>query len=635
LSNKNSYIQKLGAALRKLRERGDKETLLAELRRLLFTDKVYFRGSGDQSPAHHLGTDREQMIGRSELDTLLSSFEGPLPENSLWILPVNHLGYIEVWDLEDVSEELRQVVRELVLFAAQVLQETRRDRSLERELQIQRERLEMVLSSIGIGFWYIDLPFAQLNWDHQVRAHFGLPPDTEVTIETFYEHLHPEDRERVAKAIEDAVEQNVSYDIEYRVITGGKIRWIRAIGAAFDGEPRRFDGITLDITHAKRTEEALRSAHQKAVGENQLKSEFLANVSHEIRTPMVGLLGILDFLLKTELDKEQTEYVQTLIDCAESLRRVVDDVLALSRLEAGKLELQPEPCDLPALLRSCRELFMTRSREKNLDLKLDIGPELPTWIEADRARLLQILNNLLSNAVKFTEEGSVILRARVVEDDSLLLEVEDSGMGIPQTSLDKIFDPFVQVDASTSRTYGGTGLGLSIVRRLAHLMEGRVWAESRVGSGSKFSLVLPIRLSEASPDTDRPSVQSKVRGGEILVAEDNPVNGRVISLQLKQLGYKAHCVRDGSEAVKAVRDRDFSLVLMDCQMPGVDGYEATRRIRELGYDRAQLPIIALTAHALEGEREKCLASGMNDYATKPLDVNSLGELVAEWTAGRV
>lgn len=540
-------------------------------------------------------------------------------------------GWIEIVDLPDPPDEVRTLVQEVVEFAKQVQSAARRDRELERQLRVQRERLELVLSSIGLGFWYIDLPFDRLNWDHQVRAHFGISPEEPVTIELFYERLHPEDREPVREAIQNALNEGASYDIEYRVVDGEVERWIRAIGAAFEGQPRRFDGITLDITRNKRIEEALRLAAEKALSESQVKSEFLANVSHEIRTPMVGILGILEFLARTDLDQEQKEYVNTLSQCADSLQRVVDDVLALSRLEAGKLELHAEPCDLHALLKSARDLFLARAREKNLDLRLELPPDLPVWIEADRARLLQILNNLLSNAVKFTEHGAVKL-VPSVDSKGLLIEVRDTGIGIAGSDLERVFDPFTQVDASTSRIYGGTGLGLSIVKKLVELMGGRVSVSSRRGEGSVFSLRLPYSecLPGAGPRGHTAADRSTTPPTEkrVLVAEDNPVNGRVIALQIRRLGYLVNRVQDGAEAVDAVKEQDFDLVLMDCQMPGVDGYEATRRIRALGYG---LPIIALTAHALEGEREKCLASGMNEYATKPLSIEALAELLRNWT----
>ena len=398
----------------------------------------------------------------------------------------------------------------------------------------------------------------------------------------------------------------------------------------------------LDITDLKRTEEALERARDQALLANRMKSQFLANMSHEIRTPLSGIRGMTEFLHDTALDDSQKEYVEAINRCSQGLLAIVGDVLDLSRIEAGEMEVREETFELHSTVEHLVGLFHYRTREKGVDLKLNIAPDVPDVVLGDPDRLRQILTNLVNNSVKFTDAGSVEVRVSNGRDrghHSVLFEVVDTGIGIQEDAQAKLFQPFSQVDSSPSRRYGGTGLGLSIVKRLVELMRGEVGVISQYETGSTFWFELP--LAPSSPDL-LPVVQHLNGSHEadrdaldllrVLVAEDNDVSRRVALLQLEKLGVKAKAVTNGQEVLDILREEAFDLILMDCQMPTLDGYSAASIIRSPEYDgHKDVVIIALTAHALKGEREKCLDAGMDDYTIKPLAFDALKALLSHWS----
>jgi PAS domain S-box-containing protein len=410
----------------------------------------------------------------------------------------------------------------------------------------------------------------------------------------------------------------------------GKIRYILIEG--------------LDITELKRTEEALERARDQALLANRMKSQFLANMSHEIRTPLSGIRGMTEFLTETELNEHQREYVDAISRCSQGLLAIVGDVLDLSRIEAGELEIREETFELRSTVEHLVGLFAYRTREKGVELKLSIEESVPDIVLGDPDRLRQILTNLVNNSVKFTDQGSIEVRVATGSrvQHSVLFEVVDTGIGIHDDSKSKLFQPFSQVDSSPSRRYGGTGLGLSIVKRLVELMKGEVGFESNYEAGSTFWFELPLVPStrELLPEPR----QLRTGGGRdlaalgdlrVLVAEDNEVSRRVALLQLEKLGVQAHAVTNGEEVLEILRREPFDLILMDCQMPQLDGYSAAAKIRAEGFDgHNDVVIIALTAHALKGEREKCLAAGMDDYTIKPLAIESLRGLLSHWAEVR-
>ncbi|MFG8669178.1 ATP-binding protein [Pseudomonas aeruginosa] len=411
-----------------------------------------------------------------------------------------------------------------------------------------------------------------------------------------------------------------------------------------DGEigdlARHINNLASGLDRASREQEQaisqLISAREEAEQANRAKSDFLAMMSHELRTPMNGVLGMLQLLETTEQTREQAEYTALATESTEHLLKVINDILDFSRIERGALELECIPFNLLELVQGSALVFQHSAQQRGLALELQIQAGLENIeVCGDPTRIRQILVNLLGNALKFTEEGAIHLSLewQALDHDVLWLTcaVHDSGIGISPERLEHMFDAFQQADSSISRRYGGTGLGLAIARTLAERMGGTLQAESKEGSGSTFTLEIPLPFQQSPAHRQQAAGDAApvAAGQEILLVEDNPVNQTVIEAMLRSLGYRVTLVADGIQAVRSAERQRYDAILMDCRLPVLDGYSATREIRAQENGR-QVPIIALTANALQGDRENCLQAGMNDYLAKPFKREELQRILQRW-----
>ena len=476
----------------------------------------------------------------------------------------------------------------------------------------------------------------------------GYPPEDIVGNNKlcFFDIVHPEDLPKLMADNEVTLLVDSPLDTTFRIIDkSGEIRWIWERSRVVELRPDNpnfsiVEGFFSDITQERKREEAEHAS--------RAKSEFLANMSHEIRTPMNGVLGLTSLLMDTNLDSEQRKYATTIQRSAEALLCVIDDILDFSKIESGKLTLESIDFSLKDMLGDITDMLMPAVKDKGLEFDVNIPDDFPDYVCGDHGRLRQVLVNLMSNAIKFTPSGRVSLRCSADlkpfegrERPVLSFRVKDTGVGITKERQEQVFDPFIQADSSTTRQFGGTGLGLSISKQLVKIMGGEIGVESTPGHGSTFWFNVVLEPPQTPRASDQPrkklsdlAADSGPAGGQhILLAEDSPVNQMVAKGILEKMGHQVDVVDNGLKAITALKDTDYDFVLMDCQMPEMDGYKATRMLRDptTGVLNPSIPVIAMTAHAMTGDKDKCLEAGMNDYIAKPFKINELRGAIKRWS----
>ncbi|UYN94899.1 MAG: PAS-domain containing protein [Enhydrobacter sp.] len=508
-----------------------------------------------------------------------------------------------------------------------------------------RDRLQMVLDNMADGVMLLDHEERWAIDSDRVRHLLGVPAEiAHVGVRSADIRAFQKQRGDFATAEEQAVVDH-SMELARRGQDSSYIRRT-ASGRIVEFKAHRLENGEIlltyrDITELKEQQEELERARDEAQAANQAKSTFLATMSHEIRTPMNGVVGTAELLEREPLNDRQKRLVRMVRSSSAALLRIIDDVLDFSKIEAGHMELEEAPCSLRAVIEGTVETLSVQVEAKGLEINAAVEPDTPDAVLADVTRLRQILFNLIGNAVKFTDEGAITVRARPLAVDArtvtLALSVRDTGIGMDAVQQARLFQPFSQADSSTTRRYGGTGLGLSIVRRLAQLMGGDVAVESAPGKGSTFTVTLRMRrMTEAPAPLVRTEPMALPAGGlRVLAVDDYEVNLDVLAEQFEVLGAELDTAANGLEALNLWRQRDYALILTDIHMPDMDGFELTRHIRAEEGGRPggrRTPILALTANALKGEAERCIAAGMDDYLTKPLTLDRLRNALARWMA---
>jgi PAS domain S-box-containing protein len=538
---------------------------------------------------------------------------------------------------------------DLVIMAEQVAGLTRDRERMRLALAKSEERFDLAMRGANDGVWDWDLETNTVYYSPRWKAMLGHDED-EIgpALKEWSDRVHPEDLD-MALAMVNAHLSGITphFEVTFRFRhKDGHYLWMLSRGLAVRdaaGKAVRMVGTHTDVSAQKRAEEALIQLKDAAEAANRAKSEFLANMSHEIRTPMNGVLGMLTLALDTPLSEEQHEYLDLARSSADALLHILNDILDFSKIEAGRMDVHLEGIDPRELANELARFLEPRCREKGLSFVCKIDPTLPARVLADPVRLRQVLVNLLGNAIKFTARGEICLSLRRETDpsgDALRIGVSDSGIGIAPERQAEVFKAFTQADNSITRRFGGTGLGLTISNRLVQLMGGHMGSasqlrlDSELGRGSEFFFTLPLlepTASAATPEVSPDTAAETTRPLHILLAEDNPINQKLAVTLLGRAGHRVSVAEDGDAALRALAQESFDLILMDMQMPGLSGLEATRQIRAnagANLDTPRVPIVALTANAFAEDRDACMAAGMDGFVSKPIRREELFAAIA-------
>ncbi|ANU07500.1 PAS domain-containing hybrid sensor histidine kinase/response regulator [Paraurantiacibacter namhicola] len=509
------------------------------------------------------------------------------------------------------------------------------------DLEEKVRLLQLAEAAMHMGHWRLDLTDDSMFWSDETYRIHGLPIGQIPSLADAIDFYHPDDRAIVTSAVDESRITGESYRFRARLIRAdGAMRHTEAIAMVEmgeDGSPAAMFGIFADRTDEVELRNELVDARDEARRAASAKSEFLARMSHEIRTPMNGVVGFADLLLRGELPEQQRHHAELIAESGKSLMMLLNDILDLSKIEAGEMSLHVDNVDLPHLARSAIRLVEPAAREKGLHLDLTVADSVPRYIRADALRLRQVVNNLLNNAVKFTDSGFVALSLDC-DGDLLEIAVKDTGIGIAEEEQKLVFDAFGQADGPVASERGGTGLGLAICHQLAGLMKGSLTLASQPGMGSRFSLRFPLVKAKVEPESQRTGPKSASTGnwqGRVLLAEDYDINQMLVAAMAEEIGLELDMAENGREAVDMAQAAEaagtpYALLLMDLQMPQMDGIEAAEALRTGGIGPDRLPIVALTANAFPEDIEKCLAAGMQGHLAKPMTLESFNREIARW-----
>jgi|GEM_PF-3350969 len=531
-----------------------------------------------------------------------------------------------------------------------VVEDVTFEKEAQQTLRLIQGRLELVINAANLGIWDWEIPEDSIIFNDWLYLKLGEARKDNESTESWTEYIHPEDREFFHRSLLQGVEtKDDSMDFEARIVRpDGEILWVSTVGRVVswddEGRPLRAAGIQRDITERKDFEQQIILAKEEAESANRAKSEFLALMSHEIRTPLNAVLGFNEILSMDQEDEEALSMHNTIKESGNVLLSIINDILDLSKIEAGRIDLESIPFSPQGVVQEAIYLMSATARKKDLRLEFTVDPSVPEFVMSDANRWKQVITNMLSNAIKFTEEGKVLVFLNVEPSGPrrsiLSLRVEDTGIGIEPDQLARLFKPFSQADSSTSRRFGGTGLGLVLCRKLCNKMGGTIEVESEPGKGSIFTATIEVELQEgheydgAGDEYEEDEEEERYASSypmDILVVDDIPHNMLVAVKMLRMLGYEPKEAHDGEAGLREVEEQGFDLVLMDLHMPRLNGYEAVKRLRESGALSRQfgqpIQVVALTACTMPEDRERSLKEGMDDFITKPINLVDLKQVI--------